>query len=311
MIKIKFIDFWSHFDPKDNFFIELLSQNFNVELSDEPDLLIYSCYGNEHLKFNCHKLFYNGENMRINWNACDFAIGFDYLKDKRYYRLPNWIWYSDVKKLTLSKESSQKVLSRKDKFCNMVVSNPHAKKRIDFFNELSKYKKVDSGGRYLNNIGGPVKDKIEFLKPYRFTMAFENSSYPGYTTEKLLEPMFANSIPIYWGNPIVGRDFNTKSFINAHDFSSTKDLINYIKLLDSDDEMYLEMLAEPWFIGNKVPECFNKNNIANFFVSVFEQMLHNPAVSGTYKRYLYWTQQKIKSIDFILNSKLQYRKDFR
>ena len=38
------------------------------------------------------------------------------------------------------------------------------------------------------------------------TIAFENSSFPGYTTEKIFEPMLEGSIPIYWGNPRVDED---------------------------------------------------------------------------------------------------------
>ena len=41
-----------------------------------------------------------------------------------------------------------------------------------------------------------------------FTIAFKNDSYPGYTTEKIYEPMYVNSLPIYSGNPLVYRDFN-------------------------------------------------------------------------------------------------------
>ena len=73
---------------------------------------------------------------------------------------------------------------------------------MDFFVKLSKYKQVDSGGRTLNNIGGPVEDKMEFIKDYRFVISFENAEYPGYTTEKIIQPMFVDSIPIYWGNPL-------------------------------------------------------------------------------------------------------------
>ena len=56
---------------------------------------------------------------------------------------------------------------------------------------------------------------MDFIKDYKFVISFENSSYPGYTTQKLIEPMLVNSSPIYWGNKSVGKDFNTKSFINV------------------------------------------------------------------------------------------------
>lgn len=72
------------------------------------------------------------------------------------------------------------------------------------FEALKKYKKVNSGGRYLNNIGRAVVDKIQFESRHKFSICFENSSYPGYTTEKIIEAFAAKTIPIYWGNPCVG-----------------------------------------------------------------------------------------------------------
>lgn len=87
--------------------------------------------------------------------------------------------------------------------------------------------------------------KINFLKNYKFTIAFENTKGNGYTTEKLTDAFMACSIPIYWGNPLVTREFNPKAFINCNDFDSFDSVIEYIKLLDNNDELYLEMLSQP------------------------------------------------------------------
>ena len=62
------------------------------------------------------------------------------------------------------------------------------------------------------------KEKIEFLRTCKFVVAFENSSAPGYNTEKLTHAIEADCLPIYWGDPQVGRSYNTRRFINAHDF---------------------------------------------------------------------------------------------
>ena len=84
------------------------------------------------------------------------------------------------------------------------------------FEELNKYKRVDSGGRYLNNIGRPegVRDKFAFQSEHKFSLTFENSAHLGYTTEKLLQGFSAGTIPIYWGDPAVENCFNPKAFIN-------------------------------------------------------------------------------------------------
>ena len=58
------------------------------------------------------------------------------------------------------------LIIKKKKFCCFVVSNSKASKRIDFFHKLSKYKCVDSGGGILNNVGGRVENKLDFIGDY-------------------------------------------------------------------------------------------------------------------------------------------------
>lgn len=66
-------------------------------------------------------------------------------------------------------------------------------------------------------------------KPYKFSIAFENAWYPGYTSEKIVTSMLAGTIPIYWGNPDISREFNSASFINCHDFPTLDDAAAYVK----------------------------------------------------------------------------------
>lgn len=260
-LKVNFTDFWGIFKKTDNIFWNLLSRKYELELSDNPDILFYSYFGHEHRKFNCLRVFFQGENFRPNFNECDFAFSFDYTPDNpRNYRLPLYYLYDDVNKLTLPKDP-EKIASEKTKFCAFVVSNKFSAKRIQFFKKLSKYKKVDSGGLIFNNIGYQVGNKVDFLKPYKFTIAFENSSYPGYTTEKIFEPMLVNSIPVYWGNPLVNQDFNTKSFINYNDFKNDEEVIERIIEIDKNQDLYYEMLKQPYFENNSINEYIREENI--------------------------------------------------
>ncbi|NTS43782.1 hypothetical protein HRG84_23070 [Flavisolibacter sp. BT320] len=187
----------------------------------------------------------------------DFVTG-----NPRHKRWPIWAaWQPE--RLTLQKEPE--AFLKKKKFACMVVSNPNATERIDFFHQLSKYKKVDSGGKYLNNIGGPVANKMEFISDYKFVLSFENSSHPGYTTEKLIEPMLANCIPVYWGNPNVGRDFNISSFIHVNGFNSVEKAIERIVELDRDENKFLQVVNEPWFVGNQIPYEMTMVDLEHFF----------------------------------------------
>ncbi|MFB8791398.1 MAG: glycosyltransferase family 10 [Potamolinea sp.] len=285
-LKIDFADYGESNDKKDSYFIRLLEPYYNIEISDEPDFVIYSCYDNqgrlpwsrdsrksqaqEYKKYKCIRIFYTSENVRPNFNECDYAFTFDYINNPHHYRLPYYgIVPDEVYELhPLIKPDNidyEQILQEKTKFCNFIYSNGYAKQRVNFFEKLSKYKKVDSGGRVLNNIGYPVNDKLEFIKPYKFTIAFENASYPGYTTEKIYEPMLVNSLPIYWGNKLVHQDFNPQSFLNYHDFENEDELIERIIEIDKNDELYITYLKQPWFHENQINQFIDPQNVLKQF----------------------------------------------
>ena len=57
----------------------------------------------------------------------------------------------------------------------------------------------------------------------------------GYTTEKLIQPFMAGSIPIYYGNPLVAEEFNRNAFIDCNVFDNDFDaVIEEIKRIDND-----------------------------------------------------------------------------
>ena len=149
---------------------------------------------------------------------------------------------------------------------------------------------------------------MEFLKKYKFTIAFENESFPGYTTEKIFEPMLVNSIPIYWGNPEIHRDFNTESFISYHDFNNEKELIDYIIEVDNNDELYLQILEQPYFKDNIVNEDVDEEKFNNWLKKTLDLCLDKtkeqheilvikPKISKfnfTIKKIQFWTKWTIR-----------------
>jgi hypothetical protein len=287
VIKLNFADFWEGFNKEDNYFIQLLSSRYEVRLSDDPDFLIYSCYGKEYLKYKCIRIFYTAENLRPDFFGCDYALSFDIMSNPRQYRLPLYalyigLWEQQANVLRpLVREEMRCEWQKKTKFCCMLVSNGNSRRRIDFFHKLSAVKAVDSGGRYLNNVGGPVPNKLEFIRNYRFVFAFENSSYPGYVTEKLIEPCFMHSIPIYWGNPKVSIDFNPGRFINAHDYADDESMIRRILEIDQNEEMALDIISQPIFTGNQYPETIREENVFRFFEMIFDQSREITPVART------------------------------
>lgn len=273
-LKVFFTDFWPGFDVNDNFLVKRLQKSgYEVLLNSNPDYLFCSSFGRKHMKFaDCIKIFYTGENDTPDFNLYDYAIAFQHIVfEDRYLRFPLYLLYGDLYNEIQSKYfKPEQVLNRK--FCNFVYSNSKFADpfREKFFKELLKYKKVDSGGRYLNNIGGPVVNKLDFIKDYKFTIAFENSSLSGYTTEKILEPMSVNSLPIYWGDPAVSLDFNSNSFINVNEYSSIEAAVEEVIRIDSNDDLYLEILNRAWL---KNPRTLDDwfSSLDAFLCNIFEQ----------------------------------------
>ena len=71
-IKVKFVDFWKGFDPRNNFLMDILKQRYHIELSESPDYLIFSVFGFTNLNYErCVKIFYTGENLTPDFNICD------------------------------------------------------------------------------------------------------------------------------------------------------------------------------------------------------------------------------------------------
>lgn len=270
-IKVAFVDFWREFNPKDNFFTDILKENYDVIVDEnQPEFLFYSVFGTQNFRYNCTKIFFSGENILPNYKDCDYSLSFHLIDSEKHYRLPLYALFDDVNKLIKENLDITKIMKEKKKFCNFIYSNPYCKKRNEFFKKLSKYKKVDSAGRLYNNIGYRPKDKIKFIQDYKFTIAFENEESDGYTTEKIFEPMLVNSIPIYWGNPLIYLDFNTKSFLNYYDYNSDEILIEKIIEIDNDDSKYADMLLQPYYHNNKINQYVKKENILNFLEHIIE-----------------------------------------
>jgi len=212
------------------------------------------------------KIFCGAEHIKPNFNECDWAFSplfEENVNHPRHMRIPAYMLSDYCLKNFGSpdkkrKANFEKIKKEKTKFCNFLYSQD-VPFRNNFFKELSKYKKIDSPGRCMNNmppIGAHsdskksrlavnwVKEKLNFLRPYKFTIAFENFSKPGWVTEKLPQPLLVNSLPIYFGHPEVKRDFNTKSFINYHDFNNMKEFIEHIIKVDNDDNLYKEYFGQ-------------------------------------------------------------------
>lgn len=280
--KVSFIDLSPNFNI--SYFLRLLEDYYSIVIVDksEADYVFFGVWGDEHWFANDKsiKIFVTGENRTPDFNACDYAIGFENLDfGDRYLRYPLYYFYETAMKETELKHKNldrNKLFDYKKRFCSVTVSNPNRGKLFyEAFDKINSYKIIDSGGGWHNNIGGRVNNKLEFDRVHKFTMAFEHVSYSGYITEKIIEAFAAQTIPIYWGDPNVVDVFNSKSFINVHDFSNTEDLVEMIKRIDSDDELYLSMLQEPAFVSEFYVLDNQKRILQSFLLNIFSQSLES------------------------------------
>lgn len=274
-IRVKFVDFEPGFIASSSKFVEILSKRYEVIFDDEPDYLFYSVYGYEYLKYDTVRIFYTGEQVSPDFDVCDYAIGFDYLEfGDRYIRYPLYFMrfgYNILEMKFRINQNRLKVTTERD-FCSILVSNGYAvTNRIEVFEKLQKYKRVDSGGRIKNNIGRSVKDKTIFLSNYKFSITFENCSYNGYTTEKIVDAFLAHTVPIYFGNPLITNEFNPASFINGHSYETIDELVKEVIDIDQDDVRYINMLMAPKFSDKN--SLSREVDLENFLSNIFDQSL--------------------------------------
>lgn len=275
------LGFTDYYPTMDEFFMDTLSKMFDIERDDTfPDYLIFAdeTYGTNNLDYNpnyVRKIFFTGENRRP-WNyQCHHAISFDHLDGPQHYRLPlyildNWV-QSKCKGVPNMRTRPVEWVNYQDRefFCGFVASNPNGHYRNKIFHKLNEYKPVMSGGPLFNNIGGvlprDVKSKIDFFRKCRFSLCFENSSWPGYVTEKITHGFLARTLPIYWGSPTARIDFDRSSFISRHDFMNDNEFIDYIIGVDQNPQRWMRIVNQHEPITHNQLPLWNLNHFNQWF----------------------------------------------
>ena len=246
------------------FFTQILRKKYHVKVltggTEEPDLLIYSWYGLNNLRWRkCIRIYHTIEQDLPDFNFCDYALGLANIEmPGRFMHFPHYVFYNNLLQRyeSLNTHIDEKQVLNRD-FCSYVVSNVSRNtncRPLDIFHQLNKYKQIASGGYWNNNVGGPVKDKLDFIKNYKFNLALENMDVDGYVTEKIMEPFVTRTIPIYWGNRQVKREFGEGGYIDISDFDTVERAIDYIKKVDNDDQLYMEILRH----GPQMPHTYNE-----------------------------------------------------
>ena len=80
----------------------------------------------------------------------------------------------------------------------------------------------------------PMKDKVEGLSNYRYSVIIENSQQKYYFTEKLIDALVCETVPIYWGAPNINDYFDLRGIIHCKSF---EDIIFALHSVSIEDYM--------------------------------------------------------------------------
>jgi hypothetical protein len=277
-------------DQNNIFTTRAIEKNYHIEWSDNPDYIICATLGFDFSKYNCVKIALLTENIYPNFNAYDYAIGLvnNFEHNSRFFLLPSCImrecWRGYYDNVFTRPAFSYDDLAAKKGFCAWVVSNGTYINPIrdKFFYKYSEYKRVDSGGGHLNNVGGRIADKQAFLNQYKFSLARENSK--DYTCEKLWQAFASHTIPVYWGNPEIGKEYNTKAFVNFYDYGSVEKTLKRVIEIDNNDDLFMQMMHEPAYINPKTYDQHMKE-LEDFFIKIFETPIEDSKRDITFRSY--------------------------
>jgi hypothetical protein len=213
-------------------------------------------FESKHLKRQTKRIWFCGENKRPPlYRNFDAYLCFekDGYANKVHY-LPLWVlnlnWFGEPAHGFSSLSITQDMLLRPRhfetklwqtrEFCVAFIGNGE-NQRLSILEELRKLGKVSIFGR-LNDTY--IRDKMELLSAYKFSLCFENTLYPGYVTEKLLEAYGIGSVPLYWGLDSYGY-FNKKSFLNLADYPNVALYIEAIKRISENQSLANSMMCQP------------------------------------------------------------------
>lgn len=272
-IRLHFDGFWRGFDMNNNIWTWILRQKNNVIIDYHNPNLVFTMdlqkkYPNAVTVYFSNEPFY--PEVGFIENLFDFSMSNFFIDSKTHIRFPSYYMYIHefIKNNTINGfsffQKENREVPVKSGFCSF-ISRSLMGKRGDFYHKLNEYKKVDTNTGPYANISIPYdnssftssKPKIEFIRPYKFNISFENNyrgTHPcfpnsnvenGYLTdmsglisEKLIEPLVSGVIPIYWGSRMVSEEFNSSTFLNYYDFENENNLIDKIIELDNNDDLY-------------------------------------------------------------------------
>lgn len=260
-------NFWNGFINKTDpihigFFIDILTRVFNTSITissdiETSDILLESIMNGASMitykKWKYTFLFsgeshysYNGNTSKLDLYSC--ILGFT-RSHANYVKCPLFIpyIYCNPSVFTpISNVPSKPVCS--------IISHPSGAIRNKFINALEQIVNISHGGKYRNNIGGPIQGSynsgnvFNFYKGHKFNICMENRREEYYISEKIINGFKAGTIPVYWGSPNVTKYFHQDRFLELKSDSDIDIEAIIRKISCITDDEYMKMVNSPIFI---------------------------------------------------------------
>lgn len=185
---------------------------------------------------------------------------FDYLRDKIIK------WRSPVRKYAIDNELITKRLETIEYFGSKNLLSLFGANWHDFSNLPKKWhKRLKKPIALLNP--KTCKDKIKTTSNYKFAICFENTSYPGCTTEKIIDCFVAGIIPIYLGAPDITKFVPADSFIDMRNFKSMGNLHKYLLNINQQDALKIISNGRK-FLNSPEGKLYSFEGIAKFLLKL-------------------------------------------
>jgi alpha(1,3/1,4) fucosyltransferase len=235
-----------------------LSDEFTFVFDNDPDVLLVGCYSQQPVSnVRAIKVGYYTENLAPDLINFDYFFGCEYTDAVRSPKYCKRVFGPLAPGAFDACIDPDAALQRKTRFCNFIyrVRIPF---RERFCAELTRqYKRVSAPGISMNNCsdlgsrssGTWQQEKLDYLRAFKFTIAFENSRRIGYTTEKLYDALEADTVPIYWGDPRVDAVVNRDALVVV-DADWDEDVLPWLRLPET--KLPYQPFRRDQALGNKL-----------------------------------------------------------
>ena len=202
-------------------------------------------------------------------------------------QFPVWLWSSFINGVKwkpndnpvarLNKGwNTRKQIENPEFLASCVASHDRNNTRLPIIQEFQKYGKVACPGKLISNhppIDQGYDAKIEFIARGQFNICTENSSGPGYFTEKIYNALEAGCMPVYWCGGADRRPIwvNPAAYIHLPDLNPATISNTVAKAINSPRPQELPELQQTPLTRTaewEIADCFYQ----------LEFLFHNPAI---------------------------------